>query len=93
MHLSHADSLVRFGFYGKIDFAIVEVTRIRKDGSIIFSSSSGDCAISGSALAGSGGSTLGQDSAHDACDVDGRVGLGEPRCETMGLGLSHDRIP
>jgi succinyl-CoA:acetate CoA-transferase len=41
MHLSHAGSLVRFGFYGKIDFAIVEVTRILEDGSIIFSSSVG----------------------------------------------------
>ena len=41
MHLSHAGSLVRYGFYGKIDFAIVEVTKINADGSIIFSSSVG----------------------------------------------------
>ncbi len=45
MHLSHAGSLVRYGYYGrpdnKIDFAIIEVTRIREDGSVIFSSSVG----------------------------------------------------
>ncbi|WP_242339395.1 MULTISPECIES: acetyl-CoA hydrolase/transferase family protein [Anaeromyxobacter] len=45
MHLSHAGSLVRYGYYGrpdnKIDFALVEVTKIREDGSVIFSSSVG----------------------------------------------------
>ncbi|WP_242345132.1 acetyl-CoA hydrolase/transferase family protein [Anaeromyxobacter terrae] len=45
MHLSHAGSLVRYGYYGrpdnKIDFAIIEVTKIREDGSIVFSSSVG----------------------------------------------------
>src|SRR5512133_591154 len=45
MHLSHAGSLVRYGYYGrpdnKIDFAIIEVTKIREDGSIVFSSSCG----------------------------------------------------
>jgi succinyl-CoA:acetate CoA-transferase len=41
MHLSHAGTLVRYGYYGKIDFAIVEVTKIREDGSLVFSSSSG----------------------------------------------------
>ncbi|ABS26678.1 acetyl-CoA hydrolase/transferase family protein [Anaeromyxobacter sp. Fw109-5] len=45
MHLSHAGSLVRYGYYGrpdnKIDFALIEVTKIREDGSVIFSSSVG----------------------------------------------------
>lgn len=41
MHLSHAGSLVRYGYYGKIDYAIVEVTKIREDGSLVFSSSCG----------------------------------------------------
>jgi succinyl-CoA:acetate CoA-transferase len=46
MHLSHAGSLVRYGYYGrpsdgKLDFTIVEVTKIKEDGSIVFSSSCG----------------------------------------------------
>jgi succinyl-CoA:acetate CoA-transferase len=45
MHLSHAGSLVRYGYYGrpdnKIDFAVIEVTKIREDGSVVFSSSIG----------------------------------------------------
>src|SRR5512133_66505 len=45
MHLSHAGSLVRYGYYGrpdnKIDFAVIEVTKIKEDGSIVFSSSCG----------------------------------------------------
>jgi len=41
MHLSHAGTLVRYGYYGKINFAIIEVTKIREDGSLIFSSSCG----------------------------------------------------
>jgi len=45
MHLSHAGSLVRYGYYGrpdnKIDFAVIEVTKIRGDGSVVFSSSIG----------------------------------------------------
>jgi len=41
MHLSHAGSLVRHGHYGKIDFALIEVTKIREDGSLVFSSSCG----------------------------------------------------
>ncbi len=45
MHLSHAGSLVRYGYYGrpdnKIDFALIEVTKIREDGSLVFSSSCG----------------------------------------------------
>src|SRR5512133_2712332 len=45
MHLSHAGSLVRYGYYGrpdnKIDFALIEVTKIKEDGSIVFSSSCG----------------------------------------------------
>jgi succinyl-CoA:acetate CoA-transferase len=41
MHLSHAGTLVRYGYYGKIDYAIIEVMKIREDGSLVFSSSSG----------------------------------------------------
>jgi succinyl-CoA:acetate CoA-transferase len=41
MHLSHVGTLVRYGYYGKIDFALVEVTKIREDGSLVFSSSIG----------------------------------------------------
>jgi succinyl-CoA:acetate CoA-transferase len=41
MHLSHAGSLVRYGYYGKINVAIIEVTRIRADGSVVLSSSVG----------------------------------------------------
>ncbi len=45
MHLSHAGSLVRYGYYGrpdnKIDFALIEVTKICEDGSLVFSSSCG----------------------------------------------------
>ncbi len=41
MHLSHVGSLVRYGYYGKIDFAVIEVTKIREDGSLIYSSSVG----------------------------------------------------
>jgi succinyl-CoA:acetate CoA-transferase len=39
MHLSHAGSLVRYGYYGKgknnIDFAVVEVTKINEDGTCV----------------------------------------------------------
>src|SRR5512140_1995672 len=47
MHLSHVGTLVRYGYYGKgragnrIDFALVEVTRIREDGSLVYASSVG----------------------------------------------------
>jgi succinyl-CoA:acetate CoA-transferase len=41
MHLSHAGTLVRYGFYGKVDFAVIEVTKIREDGSLVFASSVG----------------------------------------------------
>jgi succinyl-CoA:acetate CoA-transferase len=45
MHLSHAGSLVRYGYYGrpdnKIDFAVIEVAKIKEDGSLIFPSSVG----------------------------------------------------
>jgi succinyl-CoA:acetate CoA-transferase len=41
MHLSHAGSLVRHGHYGKIDFALIEVTRINADGTALPSSSCG----------------------------------------------------
>jgi len=42
MHLSHAGSLVRHGHYGKIDFAVIEVTRINPDGTAVPSSSCGN---------------------------------------------------
>ena len=47
MHLSHVGTLVRYGYYGKgrpgnrIDFALIEVTRIREDGSLVYASSVG----------------------------------------------------
>ncbi len=41
MHLSHIGTHVRNGFYGKVDFAIVEVTKIREDGSLVYASSVG----------------------------------------------------
>jgi succinyl-CoA:acetate CoA-transferase len=45
MHLSHAGSLVRYGYYGKgknnIDFAVIEVTKINEDGTLVPSSSCG----------------------------------------------------
>src|SRR6266542_3013674 len=41
MHLSHVGTLVRYGYYGKISFAVVEVTKILEDGSLVYSSSIG----------------------------------------------------
>jgi succinyl-CoA:acetate CoA-transferase len=41
MHLSHAGTLVRYGYYGKIDVAVVEVAKIRADGSLVLSTSAG----------------------------------------------------
>src|SRR5574341_1216609 len=41
MHLSHAGTFVRYGYYGKIDVAVVEVTRILEDGSLVLSDSVG----------------------------------------------------
>jgi succinyl-CoA:acetate CoA-transferase len=45
MHLSHAGSLVRYGYYGrpdnKIDFAVIEITKIKEDGTLVPSSSVG----------------------------------------------------
>ncbi len=41
MHLSHVGTLVRYGYYGKIDFAVIEVTKIREDGTLVCSSSCG----------------------------------------------------
>ena len=41
MHLSHVGTLVRYGYYGKVNFALIEVTKVREDGSLIFSSSCG----------------------------------------------------
>uniref|UniRef100_Q07TH4 Acetyl-CoA hydrolase n=1 Tax=Rhodopseudomonas palustris (strain BisA53) TaxID=316055 RepID=Q07TH4_RHOP5 len=42
IHLSHVAQHVWFGFLGKLDIAIVEVTGIREDGSLIPSSSIGN---------------------------------------------------
>ena len=41
MHLSHVGPLVRYGYYGKVDFAIIEVSKIREDGSLVLGSSVG----------------------------------------------------
>ncbi len=45
MHLSHAGTLVRYGFYGKgknnLDYCLIEVTKINEDGTCVPSSSCG----------------------------------------------------
>jgi succinyl-CoA:acetate CoA-transferase len=45
MHLSHVGSMVRYGYYGKgknnLDFAVIEVTKINEDGTLVPSSSCG----------------------------------------------------
>ncbi len=41
MHLSHVGPLVRYGYYGKVDFAIIEVSKIREDGSLVLGSAVG----------------------------------------------------
>ncbi|MGB8931794.1 MAG: succinate CoA transferase [Anaeromyxobacteraceae bacterium] len=41
MHLSHAGTFVRYGYYGRIDVAVVEVTRILEDGALVLSDSVG----------------------------------------------------
>ncbi len=35
MHLSHVGPLIRYGYYGKVDFAVVEVAKVREDGSLV----------------------------------------------------------
>ncbi|HYG69931.1 MAG TPA: propionyl-CoA--succinate CoA transferase, partial [Anaeromyxobacteraceae bacterium] len=42
LHLSHVAQFVRQGFLGKLDVALVEVTAIREDGSLVPSSSVGN---------------------------------------------------
>ncbi|MEJ5919544.1 MULTISPECIES: acetyl-CoA hydrolase/transferase family protein [unclassified Corynebacterium] len=42
MHLSHSGPQIEQGFYGKVDFAIVEVTRITDTGTLVFASSVGN---------------------------------------------------
>jgi acyl-CoA hydrolase len=41
MHLSHVPQAVLFGFFGKIDFAVVEATEIMPDGRVYLTSSIG----------------------------------------------------
>lgn len=48
VHLSHFARGLMYGFYGEIDVAVIEVTRIRPDGSVILSASVG---VSAEALA------------------------------------------
>jgi acyl-CoA hydrolase len=48
VHLSHFARGLMYGFYGDIDVAVIEVTRIRPDGSVVLSSSVG---VSAEALA------------------------------------------
>lgn len=48
VHLSHFARNLMYGFYGDIDLAVVEVSRVRPDGSVILTSSMG---ISAEALA------------------------------------------
>lgn len=42
LHLSHVPQFVSFGFLGKLDFAVVEVTSIREDGRLVPSTSVGN---------------------------------------------------
>ena len=42
VHLSHSGPQVRAGFWGKMDWAIIEVTKIKADGTIVPSSSIGN---------------------------------------------------
>lgn len=42
LHLSHVPQYVSYGFLGKLDFAIIEVTAIREDGLLIPASSLGN---------------------------------------------------
>lgn len=41
VHLSHFARGLMYGFYGDIDVAVIEVTRIRRDGSVVLSTSVG----------------------------------------------------
>jgi succinyl-CoA:acetate CoA-transferase len=41
MHLSHAGTHVRNGFYGPVNFALIEITKIREDGTLVYASSIG----------------------------------------------------
>ncbi|MFH1742387.1 MAG: acetyl-CoA hydrolase/transferase C-terminal domain-containing protein [bacterium] len=41
VHLSHFGRNMMYGFYGDIDLAVVEVSRVRPDGSVVLSSSVG----------------------------------------------------
>ena len=41
-HLSHSAQVVAEGFYGKLDFAVVEATRITEEGNIVPTSSVGN---------------------------------------------------
>lgn len=41
VHLSHFARGLMYGFYGEIDVAVVEVTRVRADGSVVLSASVG----------------------------------------------------
>lgn len=42
LHLSHVPQFVRFGFLGKLDFAIIEVTSILEDGRLVPATSVGN---------------------------------------------------
>ncbi|HQD60791.1 MAG TPA: acetyl-CoA hydrolase/transferase family protein [Propioniciclava tarda] len=42
VHLSHSAAQVRHGFWGDIDFAVIEVTKIKEDGTVVPSSSVGN---------------------------------------------------
>lgn len=42
IHLSHVPQYVGYGFFGKLDFAIIEVTAIREDGQLVPCSSLGN---------------------------------------------------
>ncbi|MCP6423116.1 acetyl-CoA hydrolase, partial [Klebsiella pneumoniae] len=45
IHLSESGMMVRQGFFGKVDFAVIEATRITADGDVVLTSSVGNNAV------------------------------------------------
>jgi succinyl-CoA:acetate CoA-transferase len=41
LHLSHVGTMFRYGYYGKMAFAVIEVCKIKEDGSLVYASSVG----------------------------------------------------
>ena len=45
IHLSESGMMVRQGFFGKVDYAVIEATRITEDGDVVLTSSVGNNAV------------------------------------------------